>query len=135
MTYNLKFKYTYYDDLKNLKEYTFDEFGLYTDVPQMVLNVTKMVNNKLYYKISLDKSYTITGGNINLYLNDQFTGISSSIPSNRGSVLEISGNDCYLDLSGLNLSSGDENVLSIRLVSLNFNTYTINPGISYNFRY
>ena len=58
--YNLKFKYTYYDELKNLKEYTFDEFGLYTEVPKMVLNVTKLVNNKLYYKISLDKSYTTT---------------------------------------------------------------------------
>lgn len=132
--YNLTFKYSYYDENKILKEYTFDEVGLYTEIPQMVLTATKITNNKLYYKISLDRSYTITGGTINLYLNDQFTGISASI-SAQGSVNTINGNDCYIDLSTLDLSSSNENVLDIRLVSLSFNTYTINPSINYKFKY
>lgn len=132
--YNLTFKYTYYDESKNLKEYTFDEVGLYTQIPQMVMSATKIINNKLYYKISLDKHYTITGGTVSLYLNDQYTNITSSIPA-KGSVKEISGEDCYLDLSSLNLSKADDNILTIRLVSLSFNTYTINPSINYQFKY
>ena len=121
-------------DKKMLKEYTFDEFGLFTEIPKMVLTATKITNNKLYYKVSLDRNYTVTGGTVNLYLNDQFTGISASI-SARGNVSTISGEDCYIDLSTLNLSSDKTNVLNIRLVSLSFNTYTINPSINYKFRY
>lgn len=132
--YNLKFKYTYYDNKKNLKEYKFDEVGLHTSLPQIYLNVTKISGNKLYYKISFDKNYTVTGGSVNLYLNDQFTGISSSVPVS-GSVSSISGKNCYLDLSNLGVNQGSGNVLTVRLMSLNFNTYTINPGIDYKFRY
>ena len=132
--YNLKFKYTYYDSKKNLKEYKFDEVGLHTSLPQIYLNVTKISGNKLYYKISFDKNYTVTGGSVNLYLNDQFTGISSSVPVS-GSVSSISGKNCYLDLSNLGVNQGSGNVLTVRLMSLNFNTYTINPGIDYKFRY
>ncbi len=132
--YNLTFKYTYYDENKNLKEYTFDEVGLHTDIPKMVLSATKITNHKLYYKVSLDKNYTITGGVVSLYLNDQYTGINSSI-SAKGSVNEISGEDCYLDLSSLDLTKDSDTVVSIRLVSLSFNTYTINPSINYKFRY
>ena len=132
--YNLTFKYSYYDKNKTLKEYTFDEIGLYTEIPKIVLTATKITNNKLYYKISLDKNYTITGGTVNLYLNDQFTNISSSI-SAKGNVSTISGEDCYIDLSELNISNNNENILSIRLISLSFNTYTINPSINYKFRY
>lgn len=132
--YNLKFKYTYYDNNKNLKEYQFDEVGLHTSLPQIYLNVTKISGNKLYYKISFDKNYTVTGGSVNLYLNNQFTGISSSIPVS-GSVSSISGKNCYLDLSELGVNQGSGNVLTVRLMSLNFNTYTINPGIDYKFRY
>ena len=132
--YNLKFKYTYYDDKKNLKEYKFDEVGLHTSLPQIYLNVTKISGNKLYYKISFDKNYTVTGGNVNLYLNDQFTGISSSVPVS-GSVSSINGKNCYLDLSTLGVNQGSGNVLTVRLMSLNFNTYIINPGIDYKFRY
>lgn len=132
--YNLTFKYSYYDENKNLKEYTFDEVGLYTEIPKMILTVTKIANNKLYYKISLDQNYTITGGTVSLYVNDQYTNINSSI-SAKGSVSEIRGSDCYLDLSSLNLSKADNNILSVKLVSLSFNTYTINPGINYKFKY
>lgn len=132
--YNLTFKYSYTDENKSLREYKFDEVGLYTQIPKMVLTATKITNNKLYYKISLDRNYTITGGTINLYLNDQFTNISASI-SAKGNVSTISGDDCYIDLSGLNISGTNENILSIRLVSLSFNTYTINPSINYKFRY
>lgn len=132
--YNLTFKYSYYDDKKMLKEYTFDEVGLFTEIPKIILTATKISNNKLYYKINFDKNYTVTGGTINLYLNDQFTNISGSI-SAKGNVSTINGDDCYIDLSNLELSSTTENVLNIRLVSLSFNTYTINPGINYKFKY
>ena len=132
--YNLIFKYSYYDENKNLKEYTFDEVGLYTEIPKMILTATKIINNKLYYKITLDQYYTITGGTVSLYLNDQYTNINSSI-SAKGSVNEISGEDCYIDLTGLNLSKANNDVLNIRLVSLSFNTYTINPAINYKFKY
>ncbi len=126
--YNLTFKYTYYDENNNLKEYTFDEVGLYTEIPKMTISVTKIASNKLYYKINLDGNYTITGGSVNLYLNDQFSGVSGSVPT--GNTSEISGE---LDLSSLSSLSG--NIVSLRLVSLSFNTYTINPGIYYQFRY
>lgn len=131
--YNLTFKYSYYDDNQRLKEYKFDEVGVFTKIPKIVLTATKIANNKLYYKITLDKNYTITGGTINLYLNDQFTNISGSIPTGEKST--ITGEDCYIDLSNLELSTNTENVLNIRLVSLSFNTYTINPGINYKFKY
>ena len=132
--YNLTFRYTYYDESKSLKEYTFDEVGVRTVVPTINLSVVKMVNNRLYYKISLDKNYTITGGTINLYLNDQFTNITASVPA-KGNVSSISGNDCYLDLTGLRVTSNEGNILSIRLIGLSFNTYSVNPGTSYSFRY
>lgn len=131
--YNLTFKYTYYDN-NNLKEYTFDEVGLYTEIPKMNLTVTRISGNRLYYKISLDKNYTVTGGVVGLYLNNQYTNISSSI-SAKGNVSDISGDDCFIDFSNLNLSRSDQSVLSIRLLSLSFNTYTIQPGIEYKFRY
>lgn len=132
--YNLTFKYSYYDDNQRLKEYKFDEVGVFTEIPKIILTATKITNNKLYYKITLDKNYTITGGTINLYLNDQFTNISGSI-SAKGNVSTITGEDCYIDLSNLELSTNTENVLNIRLVSLSFNTYTINPGVNYKFKY
>lgn len=130
--YNLIFKYTYTDNDGILKEYEFDEVGLYTKMPSMYMSAVKISNNKFYYKISLDNSYTITGGVVNLYLNEQFTGISGSIGS-IGNVSQIYGNDCFVDLSTLNLKKGD--VLEVRLVTLNFNTYTINPSVSYRFMY
>ena len=37
----------------------------------MTLSTTKIVGNKLYYKISLDGNYTIVGGTINLLLNGE----------------------------------------------------------------
>lgn len=132
--YNLTFKYSYTDESGSIKEKTFDEVGLYTEVPKMILTATKITNNKLYYKISLDKNYTITGGTINLFLNDQFTGISSSI-SSKGNVTTIQGEDCYIDLSNIDLSNSNENILDIRLISLSFNTYSIEPNINYKFRY
>ena len=132
--YNLTFKYSYYDEKQIFKEYTFDEVGLYTKIPKMVLTVSQISNNKIYYRINLDNNYTITGGTINLYINDQFSGINASI-SAQGSVNTITGNDCYIDISNLNLTSSSSNIIDVRVVSLSFNTYTINPGINYKFRY
>lgn len=130
--YNLTFKYTYLEDGKT-KEYTFDKFGLYTEIPLMTLTATKIVGNKLYYKISLDGNYTIVGGTVNLMLNGQIVDTSSI--SAMGNTNEVSGNDCYFDLSKLNLNKSSNYVLTLRLVSFSFNTYTINPNISYKFKY
>lgn len=132
--YNLTFKYTYNDANGNLKEFKFDEVGLYTKIPTMTISALKIVGNKLYYKINLDSKYTITGGVVNLYLNDQFTTVTSSIGA-RGSVNQIYGDDCYLDLSTLDLDKKSENILEMRIITLNFNTYTISPGIGYKFKY
>ena len=132
--YNLIFKYTYYDENKNIKSYDFDDVTVSTRMPQMILTATRITNNKLYYKITLDKNYTITGGTIKLLLNDQLTDVSGSI-SAKGSVNVIEGEDCYIDLSSLDLATNSNNVLSIKLVSLSFNAYTIEPNISYNFKY
>lgn len=132
--YNLTFKYTYYDENKNLKEYTFDEVGLYTDIPEMTISAIRISNNKLYYKISLDKNYTITGGTVSLYANGQYTYIDSSI-SPKGNVSEIKGNDCVIDLTTLNLTVYPNPILELRLVSLGFDTYTINPSVNYKFKY
>ena len=67
-------------------------------------------------------------------MNDQDTGISSSFAA-KGSVKEISGDDCYFDLSGLNLTKDSGDILTVRLVLLKFNAYEINPGLNYKFRY
>ena len=93
-----------------------------------------MFLRRIYYKVTLDSNYTITGGTINLYVNDQFSGINSSI-SAKGNVNTITGEDCYIDISNLNLLTSDNNVLDVRIVSLSFNTYTINPSINYKFKY
>lgn len=131
--YNLKFKYTYIDSGKQ-KEYTFDEFGAYTEIPKITLTATKIISNKIYYKINLDNNYTISGGTINLLLNGQIVS-TSSIPT-KGNVSEISGNDCYFDISDLKLNKNNSNnILTLKLVSLSFNTYTINPNITYKFIY
>ena len=132
--YKLTFKYTYYDENKELKEYKFAEEGLKTVVPKISIVATKIVNKKIYYKITLDKSYTVSGGTINLYLNNQFTNITANVPT-KGKVMSISGSDCYLDISSLKLNSDNENLLSVRLVNLGFDTYNINPKAIYNFRY
>ena len=132
--YNLTFKYTYNDEKGNLKSYKFDEVGLYTKIPEMNISAVKIVDNKLYYKISLDGNYTVTGGSVNLYLNGQFTGVSSSVGA-KGSVSQIYGNDNYLDLSSLTLDKNNNDILEMRIVTLNFNTYTINPGVGYKFKY
>ena len=131
--YNLKFKYTYMDSGKQ-KEYTFDEFGTYTEIPKITLTATKVVSNRIYYKINLDSNYTISGGTVNLLLNGQITANSSI--SAKGNVSEISGNDCFFDISGLKLNKNDSNnILTLKLVSLSFNTYTINPNVTYKFKY
>ena len=131
--YNLTFKYSYNEN-KTLKEYTFDTFGVRTSIPNINLSVLKIVDKKLYYRISFDRNYSVVGGSLNLYLNDNFTEITASVPA-KGNVSSISGIDCYLDISSLNLNSSNENILSLKLVSLSFNTYTVNPKVSYNFRY
>lgn len=130
--YNLTFKYRYSDNGVD-KEYTFDEVGLYTDVPGVNITTLKIVNNKLYYKITLDDTYNIIGGTVNIMINGIIAG-SSSIPA-MGTTTEISGNDCFFDMSSFNIDRNLENIITLKVVSLSFNTYTANPNASYKFKY
>ena len=133
--YNLTFKYSYVDSGQT-KEYTFDNFGIYTEVPTMTLSVEKIVDGNLFYKINLDNKYNIVGGAINLLVNGQI--VRSTSISARGNTNEISGGDCFFKISDLKLKKSDEEnqtVITLKLVSLSFNTYTINPNISYKFKY
>ena len=135
--YQLTFKYTYNDELGNLKEYEFDKVDLSTKMPGIYILPMKIANNKLYYKIAFDNAYTIAGGTVQLFLNDQIVeGVVSSINASKPNVREIySDDENSLDLSGITLD-GDENILEMRIMSLSFNTYSINnPGIGYKFRY
>ena len=100
----------------------------------MYITTLKIVDKKLYYKISLDNIYSVTGGTVNLYLNDQFTEITSSIVP-KVNVSEIYGDAYYLDLSSLNLDKDNINIFELRIMSLNFNTYSINPNVGYKFKY
>lgn len=130
--YNLTFKYTYNEGGRQ-KEYTFDETGVFTRVPEMILSVNRVVDNKVYYHISLDKKYNITGGTLHLLLNGQVVATSSI--QTLGNVSEIGGNDSFFNISLLKLSRNDTNIFTVKLVSISFNTYTINPDITYKFRY
>ena len=130
--YNLTFKYTYNEGGRQ-KEYTFDETGVFTRVPEMILSVNRVVDNKVYYHISLDKKYNITGGTLHLLLNGQV--VAKSNIQALGNVSEIGGNDSYFNISLLKLSKNDANIFTVKLVSVSFNTYTINPDITYKFRY
>lgn len=127
--YNLTFKYTYIRNGKTL-EYTFDEFGTYTEIPNMTLSVPRISKNKIYYKIAFDNNYTVVSGSLNLLINGQYADSVSILP---GNVREISGNDCYFDATSLKIKSGD--TITIKLVSLTFNTYTVRPNLSYKFKY
>lgn len=130
--YNLTFKYTYTEN-NQTKEYQFDEFGTYTEIPKMSISAEKISNNKLYYKIFLDNNYTITGGSLNLLLDGQIVS-TTSIPT-KGNVNQISGTDCYFDLTGIKKNENSDNILTIKLVAISFNTYTVQPDLSYKFKY
>ena len=130
--HNLTFKYSYRENSTN-KEKTFDTFGTHTAVPQMTLTATKVVDNKIYYKINLNDSYNIVGGTVNLLINGQIVK-NTSIPVT-GKTNEISGQDCYFDISDLNLKKNQNTIITLKVVSINFNTYSVNPNISYKFRY
>ena len=130
--YNLTFKYSYKENSQT-KEYTFDNFGIHTVIPSIYLTATKVVDNKVYYKITLDNKYNILGGAVNLLVNGQITKSASIAP--KGTTAQISGSDCYFDLSDLKLNKKNNNVITLKLISLSFNTYTINPGTTYKFKY
>ena len=127
--YNLYFKYTYYDDTGVLKEDTFDEVTVSTKTPSMALSVTGIIDNKLYYKITLDNYYTISGGSLNLYKGNQ--GVAVGQISTVGSVDEITGS---IDISNCGFTSGDN--VTLTLYSMKINTEdSFNPDISYHFVY
>lgn len=130
--YSLTFKYTYLEGGQN-KSRTFDSFGVYTKVPQMVLSVPKVVDNKIYYRVDLDGSFNIVGGAINLLVNGEIVKSASISP--QGTTNKISGNNCFFDIADLKLKKNSNTIVTLKLVLVNFNTYNVNPNISYKFKY
>ena len=130
--YVLTFKYVYMEKGQT-KSRTFDTFGVYTKVPQMILSVPKVVDNKVYYRVDLDGSFNIVGGAVNLLVNGQIVKSSSISP--QGTTNKIAGNECFFDISDLKLKRNTNTVVTLKLVLVNFNTYSVNPNISYKFQY
>ena len=130
--YNLTFKYNY-TEAGSTKAYIFDTFGTYTKVPHMILSVPKVIDNKVYYRVDLDSNYNIVGGAINLLVNGQIVK-STSIPA-QGTTNKIGGNNYFFDITDLKLKRNTNTVVTLKLVLVNFNTYSVNPNISYKFKY
>ena len=127
--YNLYFRYTYYDNSGILKVYTFDEVTVGTKVPSMAMKVTGVYNNKVYYKITFDNYYTISGGDLNLFKGNQ--GVASGTISTLGSVNEITGS---IDISDCKFNTGDEVSLNLYNIKINVND-SFDPNIIYRFIY
>ncbi len=127
--YNLYFKYTYYDESGVLKVYTFDEVTVCTKTPNMSMKVTGIYNNKIYYKISLDNYYTISGGSLNLYNGNE--GVATGSIPVLGSVNEITGS---IDISNCKINSGDKISLNLYNIKINVDD-SFDPDITYNFVY
>ena len=53
----------------------------------------------------------------------------------RFTVIEMHADDCYFDLTDVKFDKSIENIVTIKLVTLNFNTYSVNPNVSYKFKY
>ena len=99
----------------------------------MILSVPKSVDDKIYYKIDLDGNYNIVGGAINLLVNGQIVK-SNSIPA-QGTTNKIGGSNYFFDVSDLKLKRRNNTIITLKLVLLSFNTYNVNPNISYKFQY
>lgn len=131
--YNLTFKYTYKASDSAQKETVFDEVGVYTKIPQIIITVPKIVDNKIYYTLEFDDKYTITGGTLYLLLNGQV--VTTESISAMGNVNRIGDATNYFDIKNIKIENVENNIFTIKLVSLSFNTYTITPDITYKFRY
>ena len=130
--YNLVFKYTYKSE--NIqKETVFDRVGVYTRIPEIAITVPKIVDNKIYYTLEFDNKYTITGGTLYLVLNGQV--VTTESLSSVGNVSRVGDATNYFDIKNINIEKDNTNLISIKLVSLSFNTYTISPNITYKFKY
>ncbi|MBQ6495328.1 MAG: hypothetical protein IJI49_04935, partial [Bacilli bacterium] len=130
--YYLTFKYTYKSGMEQ-KESTFDDLGVYTRVPKVVINVEKIVDKKIYYSLEFDDYYTITGGTLFLLMDGQVVK-TNSIPT-VGNTNKINEANCFFDISSISTKNLNSSLLTIKLVTLSFNTYTIEPDITYKFRY
>ena len=119
----------FYDNSGILKVYTFDEVTVGTKVPSMAMKVTGVYNNKVYYKITFDNYYTISGGDLNLFKGNQ--GVASGTISTLGSVNEITGS---IDISDCKFNTGDEVSLNLYNIKINVND-SFDPDITYRFIY
>ena len=131
--YKLTFKYAYTEGGKQ-KEYTFDKTGAYTKVPDINISVNKIINRRVYYTISFDKNYTVTGGTLNLLLNGII--IATNNIGALGNINRISGDEHYFAIpNDVRFNNDSSNLLTVKLSSISLNTFTIKPNATYKFRY
>ena len=128
--YYLYFRYTYYNDSNELTETTFDSIDVSTKTPSISLTVTKVTQDKIYYKVDLDNYYNIVGGRITLYVKNE--GISNNeIPSGLGSTDSFSST---IDISGVRIETGDTVTLLLDSMRINLENQ-FNPNVSFKFVY
>ena len=68
-TYNLVFKYSYYDENKRI-ENEFDTASVMMSSPTLSLKVNKVTSSKIYYTVYLDKDYKLDSLKVNLSSNN-----------------------------------------------------------------
>ena len=127
--YNLYFRYTYYDETGVLKVYDKDEVTVTTRTPKISLKVTGIIDNHLYYKISLDNYYAVEKGALNLFKGSQ--GIANEPFGSVGLTDQFTGS---IDLNKYSLKSGDNITLNLYSVTLN-GADSFDPNVSYHFIY
>lgn len=70
--YNLKFKYSYYED-KQRKEESFDESSVMMSSPNLSVKITKITTNRIYYTLYLDKDYELDSLRVNISDNESYS--------------------------------------------------------------
>lgn len=127
--YNLYFKYTYYDESGVLKVYDKDQVTVSTKTPSISLKVTGIIDNVLYYKITLDNYYAVENGTLNLFKGSQ--GVGTVGLNSVGLLDEINGS---IDISNYGFKNGDNITLNLYSITLNA-VDAFDPDVSYRFIY
>ena len=118
MTYNLVFKYSYYDENKRV-ENEFDRASVMMSSPTLSLIVNKVTSNRIYYTVYLDKDYKLDSLKVNLSSNN--VSLSNTITNPTKNTIEG-----YFEY--------DENIgryVTVYLSDVIFNGYSIYTDASY----
>ncbi len=123
VTYNLKFKYSYYEDNKRVEE-QFDEASVMMGSPELSLKITKVTANRIYYNIELDKDYKLDSLKVNLVsdLENSKLELSNNLDSSALNKNNVEGYFEYQDIG---------EYVTIYLSNIVYQGYTINNNISY----